>query len=161
MGGGINDRRTPPDLYKRYDDRFDFTLDAAASHENALCDVYCTLNGTFSRSGPTPYLFNDGDGLSCSWAHNTVWVNPPYGRGLLAPFVAKAHRAVTAGAAAVVMLLPVRTEQPWFQDIVWPDVKAGRASIEWCRGRLHFDELGAASFPSMVVIWRSEALPEL
>jgi len=152
MGMGVNDRRTPPELFKHYDDLYHFTFDAAASHDNALCDTYCTLDGTFTRSGPTPYPLSDGDGLTYAWSGYAVWINPPYGRGLVEPFVKRAHGNGVLGTT-IVMLLPVRTEQSWFQDYVWPDVQRGVAMIDWIRGRLKFDNLGAAPFSSMVVIW--------
>ena len=154
MGRGENDRRTPPDLFSQYDRKYNFTLDAAASHENTLCDRYCTLDGSYHRDLVGRWKVADTDGLSTDWgALSAVWVNPPYGRGLLAPFIIKAHGEATENGVTVVMLLPVRTEQPWFHDIVWPDVLSRRARIDWVRGRLKFSDLGAAPFPSMVVVW--------
>ena len=149
MGNGVNDRRTPPELFKRYDDRYHFTIDAAASHKNALCGRYCTVDGMCDRG----QWFEGLDGLTYPWRGEVVWVNPPYGRGLLSPFVVKAHREAVDNRVPTVMLLPVRTEQPWFQEIVWPDVESGLATIEWVRGRVKFDGLAAAPFPSMIVIW--------
>lgn len=152
MGNGVNDRRTPRDLFDKLNEEFDFTLDGAASHENALCDVYCTLEGTFERC--TTYLCPEmghprlswEDGLHFSWEGERVYINPPYGRGLLEPFIRK---AATSRAEVVVALIPVRTEQPWFHEYVW-----GWAEIRFLKGRVKYDGLGAAPFPSMVVIWR-------
>ena len=150
MGNQINDRRTPPDLFKRYHDRYHFTLDAAASHENALLPSHCAVDGLWWKGGKV----EDQDGLTYPWEGFRVWVNPPYGRGLLTPFVKKAEREAREHGVLVAMLLPVRTEQPWFQDLVWPAVCSGLARIEWVRGRLHFSgEKAGAPFPSMVVIW--------
>lgn len=153
MGNGVDDRRTPPDLFKRYDDLHHFTLDAAASHENALCPIYCTPDGTFRKGVPDPAAISGQHGLSYPWHDEVVWCNPPYSRGNLVPFVEKAHAEAKWLGKAIVMLLPVRTEQGWFQDIVLPDVEAGRAKIDFLRGRLRFSDLGAAPFPSMVVTW--------
>ena len=153
MGDGVDDRRTPPELFARLNNLYDFTLDGAASHENALVDVYCTLEGTFSRGvfKPSPTLIDTENGLLYPWTNSRVFLNPPYGRGLLEPFVHKAHLEALRHRALVVALLPARTEQRWFHE----DVLGANASIEWIRGRVKYDGLATgAPFPSMIVTWR-------
>jgi site-specific DNA-methyltransferase (adenine-specific) len=163
MGDGNNDRRTPDDLFQRLHDMYVLTLDAAASVENAKLPDFCTLDGRYelrSVIGVTiPVRVSDEDGLASSWESERVFVNPPYGRKLLAPFIEKAHQEtrVLKRCPIVVMLLPVRPEQSWWQRYVWDNVrKRARpgVSIEFIAGRLRYDGLkGAAPFPSCVVIF--------
>ena len=58
---------TPIDLFNTLDREFHFTLDAASTHENAKCKKHYTIAE---------------NGLKQSWAGETVWLNPPYGRGI-------------------------------------------------------------------------------
>jgi hypothetical protein len=122
----IDDRETPPCVFDPLNAEFRFTLDAAASHVNAKCDVYCTLEGQFakmvhadgSRVGWEQLTdeYANRDGLRCPWHSERVWVNPPF--SLLWPWVEKAWREP---AEVVCMLLPNnRTEQPFWQDMVEP-----------------------------------------
>ena len=121
---------TPDDLYKGLDDLFHFTLDPCATHENAKCENYLT---------------KQQDGLSVPWEGETVFVNPPYSES--EKWIVKAYTEAMSGYANVVMLLPVRTSNPWFHEYILP-----YSSIYFIRGRLKFK--GAqydAPFPSMVV----------
>lgn len=165
MGNGENSRRTPSELFRRLDAEHHFTLDAAAAHDNALCDVYCTLDGTFENTGAGFRGLDGcpaeewGDGLTFDWRGHVVFMNPPYGRGDLAPFIEKAWREVNEGGCRLVVgLIPVRSEQPWFHAYVWDNErrcpKPG-VSIEFVEGRIKYDGLETgAPFPSMVVTWR-------
>ena len=54
---------TPKDLFDELNEEFHFTLDAASSHENALCEKHYT---------------KEEDGLVQPWEGN-VFCNPPYG----------------------------------------------------------------------------------
>ena len=57
---------TPRDLFDELDAEFRFDLDAASTHENALCERHWTMAE---------------DGLEMPWEGH-VWCNPPYGRGI-------------------------------------------------------------------------------
>lgn len=57
---------TPKDLFEELDAEFRFDLDAASTHENALCERHYTVVE---------------DGLEMPW-EGSVWCNPPYGRGI-------------------------------------------------------------------------------
>lgn len=123
---------TPQDFFDRLHAEFAFTLDPAATAENAKCAKFYSLAD---------------DGLSRSWAGERVFVNPPYGRGI-GKWVEK---AATCGAAVVVALLPARTDTRWFHDFIY-----GKAEIRFVRGRLKFGgHENSAPFPSMVAIWRN------
>jgi len=92
------------------------------------------------------------DGLSIPW-HGTVFINPPYGRGLAA-WVAKAKAEVRGGnARTVVALIPARTDTHY-----WHEHVAGDATVFFVRGRLTFGGADAAApFPSALVIWGAAA----
>ncbi len=113
----VDDRETPPCVYVPLDAEFKYTLDAAASHHNAKCDLYCTLLGTFRRAqGHEPALIDTCNGLSQSWRGHHVWVNPPFSG--LRPWVEKAW---DEDAPVVTVLLPNnRGEQPFWQKLIEP-----------------------------------------
>jgi phage N-6-adenine-methyltransferase len=116
----VDDRRTPRELYDPLNEEFGFTLDVAASAENALTERYYDP---------------ESDGLVSSWHAERVWCNPPYSD--IRPWVEKVGRS---NAQLVVMLLPSnRTEQAWWQDLIEPGRLAGRIEVRFQRGRLRFD----------------------
>jgi phage N-6-adenine-methyltransferase len=119
----VDDRRTPRELFDPLNEEFGFTLDVAASYENALTNAYYNL---------------EDDALTQPWA-GVVWCNPPYSD--LRPWVLKAWLEWGRGdTEAIVMLLPAnRTEQGWWQDLVEPHRREGRLETRFLRGRLRFD----------------------
>lgn len=56
---------TPQDFFNELDKEFNFTLDPCATHENAKCNKYYTI---------------EEDGLKQSWQGQIVFCNPPYGK---------------------------------------------------------------------------------
>lgn len=123
---------TPRWLFDELDAEFHFTLDAASTHENALCERHYTL---------------EDDALSHSWDGEVVWLNPPYGRAI-GKFVKKASEI--SGGGCCVALVPARPDTRW-----WHDHVAGKATeIRFIKGRLRFgDGKNGAPFPSAVVIY--------
>lgn len=119
----VDDRRTPDSLWEPLHDEFRFTLDVAASDDNAKCGDYYTL---------------EDDGLTRRW-HGTVWCNPPYSD--CGAWVRKAtyeHK----WCDGIVMLLPAnRTEQKWWQDFIEPNRRdrGGVLEVRFIAGRLRFD----------------------
>lgn len=83
------DRPTPREFFDKLHSRFHFTLDGAASPENALLGRYTTEFG-----GP-------------SWTRERVFCNPPWSN--IRPFV---EQAPTAEFAC--LLVPARTNCKWF-----------------------------------------------
>jgi site-specific DNA-methyltransferase (adenine-specific) len=133
------DWATPVDLFAKLDAEFHFTLDAAASAENAKCQRYFTIAE---------------DGLKQPWGREVVFVNPPYGKGQ-GEWVRKAYDASLAGAT-VVLLLPARPGRRDWQQYVHPC-----AEVRYLPGRIKFE--GAkhpAPFESAVVIFRPPASNE-
>jgi len=125
----------------------------------SLLEALASVFGRFSLDPCAPrksrvrvkarvHLTPDDDGLSVPW-HGTVFVNPPYGRGL-ARWVEKAHHEVRSGhAKAVVALLPARPDTAY-----WHDHVAGHATVYFLRGRLRFnDGAQSAPFPSALAVW--------
>lgn len=147
-----DETETPPELYAalawRYVGRPEFDLDAAASHENALADAYYTQDGYYIRDdapaapvdpttpaepGTREVLvakLGDADGLTGSWGwRQWVWVNPPYSD--IEPWVVKAWSEMMKPDGTrpdgIVMLLPSRTDSPWWQTHIESYRVGGRA----------------------------------
>lgn len=138
----VDDRETTPEVFKPLHERFRFTVDVAASMENAKLPRFYTL---------------EDDGLAQDWTGERVWCNPPYSE--IAPWVEKANGG---GAELVVMLLPAnRTEQRWWQLHVEPPRRRGGIAVEFLPGRMRFIPPGADSvapnsrppFGCCLVIW--------
>ena len=160
---GISDEwQTPPEVFDYWNGIFSFTLDAAASHSNRRCDLYLT---------------KEQDGLALPWGRHSVWCNPPYSRGSLGKWTAKAKAAAREGAT-VVMLIPSSTDTKWWHDNVWapPDIgmhcgtswngglemlirdfEAVRIGIHFWSGRISFlldgREYDGARAPSAIVVY--------
>lgn len=143
----VDDRWTPLNLWIPWNDRWQFTLDAAASDDNHLCDRYFTL---------------EDDGLTQSWHGERVWCNPPYSD--IPAWVSKA-RTEAHGAPLIVMMLPAnRTEQRWWQEHIEPFRDNGGPLVtEFLPRRINFgsrDNLGAwsassAPFGCVLVVWET------
>lgn len=131
----IDDRAITAEDFAPLHERFRFTIDAAATAENARLPRYWTT---------------EDDALRQNWARERVWCNPPHSQPLLERFVRKAgenYDALTGDL--VVMLVPAnRTEQPWWQELVEPHRDGGsRVSClrtEFLAGRIRFLAPGQA-----------------
>jgi len=119
---------TPQPLFDALDKIFHFTVDVAATADNAKCAEFYTA---------------ERDGLAQKW-RGVVWCNPPYGRGL-GRWVEKASKS----RATVVMLLPAYTANAWWQDFVIP-----RGEVILLRGRLQYGGIPfPAPFSSAIVVF--------
>jgi len=143
-------RETPPELFNARAEKVGgFTLDAAATVENAKCDRFYAEDGYWVwKQGATiksavcfdPRL----TGLTGPWS-GRVWINPPFSQ--IGAWVAKCWRECAAGRVELIeMLLPAtRTEQGFWQQLVEP-YRDGRPSLvagcqlttEFLAGRQHF-----------------------
>lgn len=141
----VDDRRTPRSLFDPLHEEFEFTVDVAASSENALLERFYDL---------------ESDGLAQSWEGERVWCNPPYSN-----IAAWVDRAADGDADLVVMLLPAnRCEQGWWQDYIESNRRTGLIETRFLRGRLRFDtpdhdyaaqpKGNRPPFGVVVVIWR-------
>lgn len=113
------DWETPKEFFDPLNNEFHFTLDAAASENNAKVSNFLT---------------EKENGLVTSWGNNIVWLNPPYGegKGSIKDWVKKAYLESTTGAT-VVMLIPARTNTNWFHDYCLK-----YAEVRFVRGRVKF-----------------------
>jgi phage N-6-adenine-methyltransferase len=140
-GTGSDSWTTPRWLFDMLDREFGpFTLDAAASKENALC---------------LSHYSEEHDGLTGVWL-GKVWCNPPYSD--LAGWLAKGYRSVFMDKTAdrVVMLVPARTDTKAFQAV------APHAAVFFLKGRLKFgDGKNSAPFPSAVLIFDRDIPPQV
>ncbi|MDF4441599.1 phage N-6-adenine-methyltransferase [Vibrio parahaemolyticus] len=124
--------QTPPEIFAQLNDRFGFTLDAAAEPETALCEKYFT---------------EEDDALKQDWSGHVVFCNPPYSK--LRVFAKKAYEESLKGTT-VVMLVPARTDTQACHDYL------ANGEMYFIRGRLKFLKVGelqdAAPFPSVVCV---------
>jgi phage N-6-adenine-methyltransferase len=137
---------TPQDFFDALHKEFDFTVDVAASEENAKCVRY--------------WGYAD-EPLAKDWTQERCWMNPPYGREIQY-WMRKAYETGRDGGLAV-CLVPARTDTKWWWDY------AMKGQVRFVRGRLRFTGGSPqnplshnAPFPVAVVIFdgRSGSLPE-
>ncbi len=123
---------TPQDLFDELNEIFHFTLDVCATPENTKCEKFFT---------------KEQNGLKQKWGGNTIWMNPPYGRGIK-EWIRKGYLISLRSDTVVVCLLPSRTDARWFHDY------CVRGQIWFIKGRLKFGgATNSAPFPSMIVIF--------
>ena len=131
-----DDWETPQELFEDLDYYYNFTLDPCATHENAKCEKYYTLKD---------------NGLCQSWKDETVFMNPPYGRGIKL-WIQKAHEEYMFNNATVVCLIPARTDTTYWHEYIF----SNGYDIKFLKGRLKFERDGMpgdpAPFPSAIVI---------
>lgn len=126
-----DERRTPKWLFDALCAEFHFTLDAAATADNALVERYFT---------------REDDALKQDWTDNIVWCNPPYSRGQLLQWVTKAQ---TQPMTTTVMLLPADSSTYAGQ---YTAMYAG--AILLVNRRLRFDnEKSVAKFASWIALF--------
>jgi len=140
-----NSWSTDPRIFDALDQEFNFGLDAAASNENHKCDTYMT---------------KDHDSLIMDWSFNSksVWINPPYGRGMISAFMQKAIEQKGKGVTSV-FLVPATMEAGWL-----PINKVSEIRII-TGGRLSFyhpitnKPVAGNTKGSMIVIFRPSDMP--
>lgn len=104
---------------------FDFVLDAAASDINHKCAKYLTIDDNSLQTNWRSFV---GKAKSNNEA---VWLNPPYGKGLIKPFIEKALSESVTNSFTVVILIPNTPDAGW-----WPEFCAEKRSIT--KGRISF-----------------------
>jgi phage N-6-adenine-methyltransferase len=152
---------TPQLKWEEWDSEFHFDLDAAASKDNTKCKHFFTIeDNALEKEWYRPH-----EGIS------TVWINPPYKRGITGLFVRKCFEEAQKGAT-VVALLPARTDTIFFHKWIYaPSIETMNfesnvdTEIRFIKGRLVFEIDGkpirdkkgrpqSAPFPSMLCVWR-------
>jgi len=138
--------RTPKMIFDALDREFGFEVDAAASPANALCDHYWTVDdNSLSIDWSTTITSATGGGP-------TVFLNPPYGRGLGA-WVDKAIEQQARGCT-VVMVLMACTDTKW-----WAKLWNSAHEVRFVTGRVKFldrngKEQNAAPKGTAIVVFR-------
>lgn len=103
-------------------------------------DVMGTID-TDPASNPTAqrtvraatYYTAETNGLDKEW-HGKVWMNPPYGRGLIGPFVAKMVAEYQSGRCSeAVILTNNATDTGWFAELFEQS-----SALCFTRGRIPF-----------------------
>lgn len=133
---------TPDEIFKALHDRYYFSVDAAASLRNKKLPRYWTKRD---------------DALSKCWRGERIWCNPPYSKvpgtnkGFVDAFVRKAFEETAHGCKLAVLLVPTKTEQPWFHELR----ASGRVFIEYFKGRIRFKggEGVARDSHMLITIW--------
>ena len=128
------DWATPQEFFDKLDWRFGpFDLDPCANPSNTKCANFYT---------------ETEDGLSKSWEGHTVFVNPPYGRGI-DKWIKKGYDESRSEDTRVTMLIPARNDtRYWHQYVMKAD------EVYFVKGRLKFgDSENSAPFPSAVVVF--------
>lgn len=127
---------TPQTLFDELNKEFHFTLDPCSTDENAKCEKHYT---------------KEQDGLAQDWTGETVFCNPPYGRGIEV-WIQKCYEHYTGGGGTAVLLIPARTDTRWFHKYIYH-----KAEIRFIEGRVKFgNSKWNAPFPSMIVIFRGK-----
>ena len=135
-----DDWETPQSFFDTLHEKYNFTLDAAATDDNAKLSSYYT---------------EQDNALEQKW-EGRVFVNPPYGREIK-HWVKKAYEeSLEPYNECVVMVIPSRTDTTYWHDYIF-----GKATdIDFIRGRLKFEVNGEpkqpAPFPSAVVTYSKE-----
>lgn len=148
-----NSWRTDPEVFRALDVEFNFSLDAAASHENKLVPSYLTIEDNA--------LITDWNMELNAFSVNKnkhVWVNPPYSRGMIEKFMQKAIEQKNKGVTTV-MLVPATLDAQWLpvNDISEIRIITG--------GRLSFyhpvtdKKVNGNTKGSMFVIFRPSIMP--
>lgn len=130
-----NEWETPDDLFDHLNSIYKFDVDAAANQYNHKLPKW------FGPGAP----FGMEDALDICWREHGkyFWCNPPYGRGLLEPFLKKAREEYFNCGSKIVMLLPVDTSTKWWHTYVNEFVDEGK--VEFIEGRIRFK--GATGSP--------------
>ncbi len=147
MSSKSNEWETPDSLFSNLNARYGFTLDPAATEENAKCKKYFT---------------SETNGLTKSWKNEVVFLNPPYGREV-GTWVKKAYDESRKDTKSKVVLIPARTDTKYFSKYC-----SLASNIFFIQGRLKFNnrtlpsykedgshKLFPATFPSVIVVFNS------
>jgi len=132
---------TPKWLFDVLHKKHKFSVDVAANRKNTKLPRWW---GPKSPEGVKDSLVHDWSGERC-------WLNSPYGRGITGKWVKKAYEESLKPGTMVALLLPSRSDQPWWRYVL----KA--SMIIFVKGRIKFD--GAkhgAPFPSVICIFDGE-----
>lgn len=128
-----DDWETPKYLYNKLNEEFNFTLDPCCTIHTKKCEKYFTI---------------EDDGLIQPW-FGTVFMNPPYGRGI-SKWMEKAKYECDNNNVTIVCLVPARTDTKW-----WHNYSMKSSEIRFLSKRLTFEGANnKATFPAALVIFK-------
>jgi phage N-6-adenine-methyltransferase len=141
---------TDPVIFNALNQEFNFGIDAAASKDNALVPVFFT---------------KEQDALNINWSTkfrslgtNSVWCNPPYGKGFIKRFFNKAIEQKSKGVTSV-LLVPATLDAQWLPINNISEIRIVTG------GRLSFyhpitgKKINGNTKGSMFVIFRPSSMP--
>ncbi len=131
-----HDWDTPWPLFMEVHKEFGFTLDAAASKDNAKVKRFLSI---------------EDDALALDWSEiskgGAVWLNPPYGRQI-GKWIQKAYETSLTGVP-VVCLTFCRPDTLW-----WHNFAMRAAEVRLIKGRVSFGQnAGPAPAPSCLLVF--------
>jgi hypothetical protein len=124
QGERKQDRRTPVDFFSQLHSEYCFTMDGAATGENALLPRFSS------------------EEAKISWSMERVFCNPPWGN--ISPFIELASVAELA-----VLLVPARVNARWFHRAL----ALSATPRFWC-GRLCFDGPGNSPVDCLLLVFK-------
>lgn len=148
---------TDPLVFAALDSEFDFSLDAAASETNHLVELYLTQYNCAIKADWSVYIDEYNQEFTTT-SNKNVWVNPPYGRGMITKFMQKAVEERENGVTTV-MLVPATLDAQWL-----PLAHVSEIRIV-TNGRLSFvnpltkNKIAGNTKGSMFVIFRPSSSP--
>lgn len=145
---------TPPAIFAKLNDEFNFEIDLCADPARHLCPTYFGPSSPFHTNA-----------LQAPWAMfgKVGYCNPPYGP--FVPYILRAAWLATDYGFTTALLLPMRATKAFHQYIIAPR-PYGAAELRFCDKRITFWENGAprinpktgkpdpAPFDSIIVIYR-------
>jgi len=152
-----NSWRTDPEVFNALNKEFNFSLDAAASHDNYLVPNYLTKKED-ALSVDWFSACKEITAYTCVAINRSVFINPPYSRGMVEKFMQKSVEESRKGCT-VVLLVPATLDAQWLprNDISEIRIVTG--------GRLSFyhpinnKKVNGNTKGSMFVIFRPTTMP--
>ncbi len=153
---------TPPDVFERLRERFDFDVDLCANEHNHLCEKWFGPGHVLSLHEG----FELNDALTVDWHRHVKrcgFGNPVYGADFVQWYLTAALMQFREHSVNSVHLLPMRASS-WFQDLVLPHYSA----LWYVKERIEFLLHGrprvnprtgkgdSALFDSIVVIFHTQ-----
>lgn len=146
-----DEQRTPPELFRKLDERFHFDLDAACTPKNCLSRNRYGFTNTpgedaLERPWHNRFTMDNGEYASI------FYCNPPYSNGMIEKFLLQGYQASLLGDVAVFLI--TSDVSPGYYDIC-------ALAAEWIaiKGRVEFNHedgtpiKGSAMFGSNVIVF--------
>jgi len=153
--------RTPPKVFAALNKEFDFDLDAAADEDNALVPLFLTKEEDALKKDWSKMYTAKRDIMYakfCPKKVRKVWINPPYGRGVIKNFMDKCVEQKAKGVTSVLLV-------PCTPDALWLPVNEVSQIRFITGGRLSFlqsntgKKVNGNPKGSMIVIFRPTTAP--